>query len=72
MGIQGVQEGTEDANLWDPVLSISVEEVMLPTFTTWRWHVRKSRTQLHREEFSPRVVSFVIHLEGAMVLKAEL
>jgi hypothetical protein len=56
-GIQGVQEETEYAPLWEPVLRISVEEVVLPTFTTWGRPIRKSRTQLHREEFSPRIVS---------------
>jgi hypothetical protein len=45
-----------------PVLRISVEEIMLPTFTTWERPVRKSRTQLHREEFRPRAVSFVMSL----------
>ena len=55
-----------------PALRVSVEEVMMPTFTTWGRPVRKSRTQLHREEFSPRAVSFVVSLEGTMVLKAEL
>ena len=32
-----------------PVSRISEVE-MLPTFTTWGWPVRKSRTQLHRVE----------------------
>ena len=59
MGIQGVQEGTEDAPLWG---SSVVEGVMLPTFTTWGRPVRKSRTQLHRKEFRPRAVSFVMSL----------
>ena len=45
-----------------PLLRISVEVVMLPTFTTWGWPVRKFRTQLHREEFRPRAVSFVMSL----------
>lgn len=56
-----------------PELRISVEEVMWPTATTWGGRlVRMSRTQLHREEFTPRDVSFVVSLEGTMVLKAEL
>jgi hypothetical protein len=50
------------------VMTISVEEVMLHKFTTLGRPVRKSRTQLHREELSPRAVSS----EGAMELKAEL
>lgn len=55
-----------------PVLRISVEEVMLSTFTTWGRPFRKSRIQLHREEFSPRAMSFVVSLEGTMVLKSKL
>jgi hypothetical protein len=35
------------------VLRISVDEVMLPTFTTWGCPVRRPRTQLHKEEFRP-------------------
>ena len=50
------------------VLRISFQEVMLPTFTTWGWPVRKSSTQLHRAGSRPRVSS----LEGTMVLNAEL
>jgi hypothetical protein len=40
-----------------PVLRISEEEVMLPTFTTWGQPVKESRTQLRREEFSPGAMS---------------
>ena len=63
---QGVQEGTEHAG-GAPVLRISVADVLLPTLTTWGT-VRKSRIQLQREVFSPRVLSLVISFEGTMVL----
>ena len=53
-------------------MRISVEDVLLPTLTTWGWPVRKSRIQLQREVFTPRVLSFVISYVGTMVLKAEL
>ena len=43
-----------------PVLRISVEDVLLPTLTTWGQPVRKSRIQLQREVFSPRVLSLVM------------
>ena len=36
------------------------------------WPVRKSRIQLQREVFSPRVLSLVISFVGNMVLNAEL
>ena len=55
-----------------PVLRISVVEVLLPTFTTWGWPIGKSRTQLHRAGFRPKALSFVMRLEGTMVLNAEL
>ena len=55
-----------------PVLRISIVEVLFPTFTTWGWPVRKSRTQFHRAEFRPRALSLMISLEGTMVLNAEL
>jgi hypothetical protein len=44
----------------------------LPTLATWGWPVRKSRIQLEREVFSPRVLSLVMSCEGTMVLNAEL
>jgi hypothetical protein len=72
MSEQGVQEGIEHAPLRGPVLRISVEDVLLHTHTTWGRPVRKSRIQLQREVFSPRVLSLVLTLEGTMVLNAEL
>ena len=47
-------------------------DVLLPTLTTWRWPVRKSRIQLQKEVFSLRVLSLLMSFEGTMVLNAEL
>ena len=69
MGVQRVQEGTEDAPLWGP----RVEDQCggnVHTFTTWGLTVRKSRTQLHGEEFSPRTVSFVCKCSDGMARDA--
>ncbi len=41
-----------------PVLSIRGDELLLYILTTWLLPVRKSRIQLHRDLFSPRVWSF--------------
>ena len=60
MGEQGVEEGTKHAPLEGPY----------PHHLGWP--VRKSRIQLKREEFSPRVLSLVMCLEGTMVLNTEL
>ena len=54
------------------MLRISVADVLLPTLTTWRRPVRKSRNQLQREVFSPRVLSLVMSFVGTMVLNAKL
>jgi hypothetical protein len=54
------------------MLRISVADVLLPTFTTWGQPVRKTRMQLQREVFSPRVLSLVMRVLGTMVLNAEL
>ena len=72
MSEQGVQEGTEHARRRGPMLRISVADVLLPTLTTWGRPVRKSRIQLQREVFSPRVLSLVRSFEGTMMLNAEL
>ncbi len=55
-----------------PVLRIRGDEVLLPILTTWLLPVRKSRIQLHRDLFSPRVWSFSTSVAGTMVLNAEL
>ena len=47
-------------------------DVLLSTLTTWGQPVRKSKIQLQREVFSPRVLSFVMCFVGTMVLNAEL
>ena len=67
MGEQGVQEGTEHS----PLGGSNVADVLLPTRTTWGRTIRKSRIQLQREGFSPRILSLV-SFEGTMVLNAEL
>ena len=54
------------------MLRISVEDVLFPNLTTWGRPVRKSRVQLQREVFSPRVFSLVMTFVGTMVLNAEL
>ena len=48
-----------------PVLRISVANA-------WGRPIRKSRIQLQREVFSPRILSLVMSFEGTMVLNAEL
>ena len=60
------------STLEGPVLKISEVEMLFPTFTTWGWPVRKSRTQLHRVVFRPRALSLMMSLEGTMVLNVEL
>ena len=50
------------------MVRISVADVLLPTLIPWGRPVRKSRIQLQREVFSPRILSFV----GTMVLNTEL
>ena len=54
------------------MLRISIVDVLLHTLTTWGRPGRKSRIQLQREVFSPRVLSLVMSYEGTMVLNAEL
>ena len=67
-----VQEGTKHAPLKGPMLRVSVADVLLPTLTTWGRQIRKSRIQLQREVFRPRVLSLVMSLGGTMVLNTEL
>ena len=71
MSEQGVQEWAEHAPLSCPVLRISMADVLLPTLTTWGWPI-KSRNQMQREVFSPRILTLLMRFEGAMVLNAEL
>jgi hypothetical protein len=55
-----------------PVLRIRLADVLLPTLTNWWWPIRKSRIQLQKEGFRPRVLSLVLNFEGIIVLNAEL
>ena len=50
-----------------PVLRISIVEVLFPTFTTWGWPIRKSRTQLHRAGLRPRALSLMMSLESTVL-----
>ena len=54
------------------MLRISVPDMLLHTLTTWGWSIRKSRIQLPREVFSPRVLILLMSFEDTMVLNAEL
>jgi hypothetical protein len=70
---QGVQEGTEHTPLRGPC----VEDLRGSCVVTFPYHlggqpVRKSRIQLQREGFSPRVLSLLMSFEGTMVLNSEL
>ena len=66
------RRGLSTHPLMAPVLRISVADVLQPTLTTWGRPVRKSRIQLQREVFSPRILSLVMSFDGTMVLNAEL
>ena len=72
MGEQGVQEGTK----YKPLRGPSVEDQRGRHVVAYPYHlgqsVRKSRIQLQREVFSPRVLSLVMSFVGTMVLSAEL
>ena len=72
MSEQGVQEGTEHTPLRGP----RVEDQRGGCVVTFSFHlgaaVRKSRIQLQRKVFNPRVPSLVMSFEGTMVLNAEL
>jgi hypothetical protein len=45
---------------------------MIPNLANWGRPFRKSRIQLQREVFRPKVLSFVMSFEGTVVLNAEL
>ena len=47
---------------------ISLADVMLPTLTTWGQPVRKSRVQLQREVFSPRILRLLMSFEGTKLI----
>jgi hypothetical protein len=52
------------------VLRISVADMLMPTLTAYS--VRKSRIQVQREVFSPKVLSLMMSFVGTMALNAEL
>ena len=72
MGEQVVQEGTK----YTPLRGPSVEEQHGRCVVAYPHHLgaacQKSRIQLQREVFSPRVLSLVMSFVGTMVLNAEL
>jgi hypothetical protein len=61
VGEQGVQEGTKHTPLRGP----SVEDQCCRR-VVMGWLVRKSRIQLQREVFSPRVLSLVMSFVGTI------
>ena len=66
-GEQGVLEGTEHAPLRGPHVEGHRGRCVV-TLTTWGRPIRKSRIQLQREVFSPRVLRLVMGFEGTVVL----
>jgi hypothetical protein len=69
---QGVQQRAEDTPLGGPVLSVSVEEVLLPILTPCGLPIRKSRIQFQRVVSRPRALSIVPSLERTIVFNAKL
>ena len=72
MSEQRVQEGTEHAPLRGPRVVDQCGECVVTHSYHLGWPVRKSRIQLQREVFSPRVLSLVLSYEDTMVSNAEL
>ena len=68
MGVEGVEQRTQDAALGDA----DVEGLWLPILTTCGLPVKKLWTQEQSKEFNPRSLSLVTRLWGTMVLNAEL
>ena len=74
VGEQGIQEGTK----YTPLRGPSVEDQCGRRVVAYTYHlgvarpVKKSRIQLQREGFSPRVLSLVMSFVGIMVLNTEL
>ena len=54
------------------MLSIRLEDMMLPSRTACGLSVRKFRIQLHMEGLMFRSSNFMMSLDGTMVLKADL
>ena len=72
VGEQGVQERTKHAPLRGPHVEGQCGGCVVVYLHHLGQPVRKSRIQLQRELFSPRVLSLVMSLEGTMVLNTEL
>ena len=70
--VQGYSRGLKIQPWGSSVLRMRVEEVHLPTVTTWGLPVKKSGIHMHSEVFIPRSLSFVTSLEVIMVLNTEL
>ena len=65
LGVNRVHRRGLSTHPWGaPVLRVSVAEVVLPTLITWGRPVRKSRSQLQREVFSPRFPKLSDELGG--------
>ena len=71
MSEQGVQEGTEHVPE-GPRVEDQHDVCVVTYLTTSGRPIRKSRIQLQREVFSPRILNLVMSFEGTMVLNAEL
>ena len=69
--MQRVQEGAEHAPLWGPCVE-DQQSGGVVSYLNHLGEVRKSRTQLHRAGFRPRVPSLMMSLEGTMVLNSEV
>jgi hypothetical protein len=69
---QGVEKGTKHAHRRGPRLEDQRGRYVVAYTYLLRVACQKSRIQLQREVFSPRVLSLLMSFEGAMVLNAEL
>ena len=54
VGVEGIQQGAQNASLWDTGPGSDVLNTHLPTLTTWGLSERKSSTHLHSWVFSPK------------------
>ena len=69
---QGVQEGAKHASLRGPGVEAQRGRRVVSYPYPLGAVIRKSRIQLQRELFSPRVLRVVMSFEGTMVLNTEL
>lgn len=72
MGEQGLQEGPKHTPLRGPGVEDQRGRCVVAYPYHLGWPVRKYRSLLQRDVFSPRVLSLVMSFEGTMVLNAEL